>query len=300
MSVNRFTFGRCEKGAFMRKTIGTFILSAMLWGTVYGDITISYTDEYGDFLQLIKDGKMATLQDNITMIMDYNTESLTSIHHGLKIYFQASIAEYEAAITDYTASIKSRMIEMVAAEQGISQAEAKTMIEGMIQMGMGTESSASVKIVKEASLTVAGFALQQYKIYQNDELVRELWVSPDLKKTVEKELGHGKLDKIDRKMNEIMENARKNSLGMANPDQVEAEVNKLRQRGIIIIDHDFMDVIGDLLNPAANIVNTLSISRDEIAATYFTVPQNYQKLSPKAYMLKEELWTDDAFTEEGQ
>ncbi|HDR04877.1 MAG TPA: hypothetical protein ENN84_06475 [Candidatus Marinimicrobia bacterium] len=281
----------------MRKTISVLILFAVFWGKAMGDLTIAYTDEYGDFQQYIKDGKMATLQENISMIMDYHAESLTSIHHGLKIYFQASIADYEKAITEYTASVKARMIEVVAAEQGISQSEAQAMIERMIQGGMSQESNLSVRIEKGKSHTEAGFSLQQYKIYLGDKLTRELWVSPDLKKAVEKELGAGKLDKIESKMNDIMADARKNSLGITVPDQIEAEVNKLRQRGIIIIDHDYIDVIGDLLNPAANIVNTLTISRDKILKDHFIVPGHYTKLSPYEYMLREEIWTNDTFDE---
>jgi len=201
------------------------------------------------------------------VIIDLTKQEMIEVDPDKKQFSTVKLDEIKKEVNQAMSKIKEQLAGLPPEQRKLIE----QMMGGMMG-GAGPKANITVKKSgKEAK--IAGFKASPYKIFRNGELILEAWISPELKKFMEKELDNAKIEAFEKAMDSLDDMFP--FMGESS-DSVMKRMQELEKKGFLVKEVDYADPT----NPTV-VSEIVSVEKKSIPSSEFKVPSGYKKVSWK-------------------
>ena len=280
----------------------TFSLIASLFivsSIVYADITIN---DDGN-ITYYKGEKAANVEGNSITISDLSTKKATGINHQNKVHYETSLNEFTKEFIGYMKGMQERQKKAMMAKTGQTEEEYDAMMKKQMQMmqgmfgGMQQQFEAmKIETKKEGTEKLAGYKCDKYVITNHGRPVQIVWVSPAVDALIDKELGPRaakEMKKMKKEFESEIEKVRTQmmkDMGMDESmmeDPIDNARTEIEEKGYLMMSQEMDGMFGGMDQHEEPVCNVI-ISKSKIDDSIFKVPNGYNKVTVKEFLIMQE------------
>ncbi|PID28945.1 MAG: hypothetical protein CSB55_02435 [Candidatus Cloacimonadota bacterium] len=265
------------------KIINIIAAFTILSSTAFADLTVIKNQNGKITKEYNKNDIYAVYEENSLSLFNLKTDKVININREKRTYSESTLNNYNKSFREFMQISSDKQIEAVVKQLKKSREEVEKMMFGQIdkQYEMSKQifdSLKDVKAEKKENIEHGGLIFETYAITSEDEVIKYVWICPELLNIQKENVNVDKLYRILDDINDIAVDFQEEVMlrGKELPeDPIFNKTDELRRKGYFIFE---MNADGLNTEPEADFPE-ITVSDQEIDSAIFEIPKDYKKIS---------------------